>query len=288
MKEEAVLFGQTRYLVGIITDPPEATREKNLPAIILLNTGIFHHRIGPHRLYVKMARDLSAKGFVVIRFDFAGTGDSKARDHRLSFEESVVRETQEAMDCLRAARGVERFVLIGLCLGAMISLKTACVDPRVVGAVLINAQGCRRCASDSLGFHIVDRKLARYYWMTALSNPSKWWKVINRNVHYKCIIRATRSLFTPKRIMSSRTDSMAADLHLSADKGIGLFLICSERDPALDYIHAILGNELRELSSCGKLKVEVIPQADHTFTLLQNQEYLLKAVHNWAHAMWPN
>jgi alpha/beta superfamily hydrolase len=69
-----VLFGRTRSLVGIITDPPEAERDPQRPAIVCLNAGIIH-RVGPHRLYVKMARTLAAMGFVVLRFDFSGIGD---------------------------------------------------------------------------------------------------------------------------------------------------------------------------------------------------------------------
>jgi len=87
MREEAVLFGKTRSLVGIITDPHTVVNAHNHPAIVLLNAGVLH-RVGPNRLYVKIARKLASAGFVVLRFDLSGIGDSKARRDNLplSFE----------------------------------------------------------------------------------------------------------------------------------------------------------------------------------------------------------
>ena len=139
MKEIAILFGKTKTLVGIISDPPEPDQSKRLPAVILLNTGVIH-RVGPNRLSVRMARNLAEEGFVVLRFDFSGIGDSQVRYDDLPFEESVDSEVQDAMDLLAEIRGVDRFVLMGICSGAANSFKTACLDSRVVGAVLINPQ----------------------------------------------------------------------------------------------------------------------------------------------------
>ena len=59
MTEEAVLFGTTQSLVGILSQPPREEAPRGLPAVILLNAGIVH-RVGPNRLYVRMARELAA------------------------------------------------------------------------------------------------------------------------------------------------------------------------------------------------------------------------------------
>ncbi|MCH8830022.1 MAG: DUF1549 domain-containing protein, partial [Planctomycetes bacterium] len=99
MKEEAVLFGKTGSLVGIVSDPSDSDSGKNLPAVILLNSGLIH-RVGPNRVYVKIARRLAAEGFVAFRFDFSSIGDSLVRYDNLSFEKSAVDEVQDAMDFL--------------------------------------------------------------------------------------------------------------------------------------------------------------------------------------------
>src|SRR5687768_26215 len=53
---------------------PERNRFSGV-AVVILSPGI-KSRIAPHRLYIKMARRLCAQGFLVLRFDFHGLGDS--------------------------------------------------------------------------------------------------------------------------------------------------------------------------------------------------------------------
>jgi len=71
MRDKAVLFGKTKSLVGIITEPTPVFSGNDFPAFVFLNSG-FLHRVGPHRLYVKAARKLAEEGFFVLRFDFSG------------------------------------------------------------------------------------------------------------------------------------------------------------------------------------------------------------------------
>src|SRR5690242_20829696 len=103
----------------------------------MLNSGILH-RVGSCRLHVQVARALSVAGFSTLRFDYSGVGDSDSRRDTLPFEQSAVVETQEAMDYLTRTKGVQRFVLMGLCSGADMSHDTAVADERVTGLVLID------------------------------------------------------------------------------------------------------------------------------------------------------
>lgn len=72
MREETCVFGSANPLVGIITHPEI---DVGLPTVILLNAGLIH-RIGPNRVYVRLARHLAGLGFQVLRFDLSGIGDS--------------------------------------------------------------------------------------------------------------------------------------------------------------------------------------------------------------------
>lgn len=291
MREEAVLFGKTRSLVGIVTNPPEIGRGNNLPAVVLLNAGIIH-RVGLNRLHVKMARNLAEMGFVVLRFDFSGIGDSEVRHDNLPFGKSAISETQEAMNYLSATRGIEHFVLIGICSGAVISFRTACNDPRVVGAVLINARGYLHGTNNELNSYIRNLTLARHYWRIALFSSfsgKNWWKSITGKVDYSSLIRVMgfqlRSLFRHKRKVSPRLNNGVKDLRLLTDRGVRLLIVHSEGDEGLDYLHVILGDGLRELSAREKSRMEIIYGSNHIFTLLWSQEHLLKVVHNWAQEM---
>jgi pimeloyl-ACP methyl ester carboxylesterase len=275
MREEALLFGKTKSLVGIVTDPPPEQKVQGLPGILLLNAGIIHH-VGPNRIHVKIARAMAPMGFVVLRFDFSGIGDSKVRDDNLPFEESAVRETQEAMDYLSATRGIERFHLVGISSGAMASYRTAGRDRRVIGATLINPA--------SYGEELRSYAKARRYWKHAFSDPKRWLKALTGKAHYRIVGPRLRSMFSSRRKALSVANGIAADFRSLLERRVDLRLVYSQGDLGLDCLDVILGKELRLLTKGGKLKLEVIPQADHTCTLLESQELLVKVVQNCAWA----
>jgi hypothetical protein len=87
---------------------------------------------------VILARRFAASGFVAMRYDLGGLGDSKAARGDLSFQERAVADTRAAMDWLERAGLARTFVLFGLCSGADHGLATALVDPRVVGVTMID------------------------------------------------------------------------------------------------------------------------------------------------------
>src|SRR5262245_3370773 len=142
MQEHASVFGKTSPLFGVITDPVRggASPAEKRSAVILLNAGVIH-RVGPSRLYVALARSMAAQGWTAVRFDHSGIGDSPARRDGLPFEQSAIVEAREVMDSLQRERGIDRFVLVGLCSGAVTAFEVAETDDRVTGAALINPQG---------------------------------------------------------------------------------------------------------------------------------------------------
>jgi len=63
LMEEPLQFGDGGRLFGILTLPSRSHRKApGLPVFVFLNAGLLH-RVGPHRLYVLLARDLSRMGF---------------------------------------------------------------------------------------------------------------------------------------------------------------------------------------------------------------------------------
>ena len=99
MRERTLLFGDGKSLVGIITEPPPSDEVLARPAVILLNAGLLH-RIGPNRVHVRLARRLAEAGFVVMRFDYSGIGDSRPRTDDTPFARSALAETRQCMDVL--------------------------------------------------------------------------------------------------------------------------------------------------------------------------------------------
>lgn len=291
MNEEAVTFGSGRSLIGVVTDPPAETTNPLRHGVVLLNPGLVH-RVGPGRIYVKIARALAARGFVVLRFDFSGIGDSGVRHDRLPFEKSAVDETREAIDFLRRARGIEHVSLLGGCSGAVISLRTADCDPRVGQAVLINfpvdededeEPDARR--------ERVKRSKAHYYWNFALLRPASWRKLATGKADYREIIRVLGS--QARRLLSLAGKSQANHTQFAtmlarlAGRGVSLTFVCSAGDPALGTLLEAGGNRLKQLRRQGSVAVDIIPRSDHTFSSLADQGKLLDAVVRHVEAITP-
>ncbi len=134
VNEIAVTFGPDRHLSGTLTVPDT---EMQPLGIVLLNAGVIH-RIGPHRLNVKMARRLSEAGFASLRFDLSGQGDSRAADAGLSYREQSILDLQAAMDQLGQSCGLRHFAVVGICSGADHGLACALQDDRIQGLWMLD------------------------------------------------------------------------------------------------------------------------------------------------------
>lgn len=135
--ESPIVFGADENLVGVLTRPASSDLPVRSPLVILLNAGVVH-RIGPHRLHVRVARRLASVGISSFRLDLSGIGDSRALDGGESFRERAVADVRAAIAQLRGQLGVDHFVLFGLCAGADNAIATALVEPAVVGLVLVD------------------------------------------------------------------------------------------------------------------------------------------------------
>jgi pimeloyl-ACP methyl ester carboxylesterase len=131
--DRAVTFGGGK-MFGVLSEP---LQPREGPCVLILNSGLIY-RVGPGRLSVELARSAGGAGLACFRFDLSGLGDSEPRVPPLGPIESVVADAREAMDHLDRHFGYRRFVLVGLCSGAVHAHHIAAADARVVGAALMD------------------------------------------------------------------------------------------------------------------------------------------------------
>ena len=91
------------------------------------------HKQG-YRIFVEMARELTARGLACLRFDYRGTGDSEGPFTDFSLG-GAVEDIGAAAALLRERTGVERVGLVGLRLGA--SLAWRAVEQGLSAAPLV-------------------------------------------------------------------------------------------------------------------------------------------------------
>ncbi len=114
-------------LFGIVT---EASGPRTGPTVVLVNEGNTHH-IGQARIWVDLARTLSASGRRVLRFDLSGNGDSGTWPGQAAH---VVRAPEAIDDVYEAMAAIEpddptAVVLVGFCSGAYQVIEQALAHP---------------------------------------------------------------------------------------------------------------------------------------------------------------
>jgi pimeloyl-ACP methyl ester carboxylesterase len=297
MREEALLFGKHQSLIGIVTNPDTP----NGSAILLLNAGLMH-RIGPNRIYVKIARQLAKIGFVVLRFDLSGIGDSKVRPDNLPFEKSNVDDIRQTMDYLQKTRGINQFLLVGHCAGAFHSLLASLEDTRVIGVGLINLEG----GDQQWGTYDNKRKVSRYYenyyGKTALTDGARWKKLLTGKADYSSIVRNVfRNIIWNKisnivfRFKNHVTKRQQVVDHLGNVLINGLkdlvtrdghaLVIYYENSTGIERMQFLVGQDLRAMKESGNLQMEIIKGCDHLFTLIDTQNTLFNVLEKWSSAV---
>ncbi len=291
VRERAVLFGEGRRLFGVVTEPG-FLQKAGRPALVFLNVGA-NHRVGPNRMYVSLARDLAAHGYLCLRFDVAGLGDSiiasGGQENRLYSKDSLG-DVKAAFTFLSETYGVNRFVLAGLCSGAYLAFHTCVEDARVVGQILMNPQTFEWKEGDSLELSSRNSFLSTRYYARALFKPSTWKRAARGQISVALVAsvlrkrlatRTTnrlRSLIARALLQAEPTSEVARAFRAISNRGVDTMLIFSFNDGGLDMIETHLGRGARAMRGRKNFRLEIVDEADHTFTPLESQATLHKLI----------
>jgi hypothetical protein len=275
MSERVVEFGSDCTLTGILNQP-EAAGGADRPVLLLLNSGTLH-RVGPCRLYVRLARRLAEHHLASLRFDFSGIGDSPPRSDAKAFHDYSVSEVGTAIDYL-AQQGFNKFFLLGICSGADTAWYSAIVDKRVSGIVLLDGFAFR-----NFGFywhHYRRRIFDLSVWQNFFRNPSAAFSFLAGPPD-----AADEAVESSEEVVFDRDWPSASEYHKGisqlVDRGAtSLYIFTSG---AGDYCnHA---SQLED--SCDAVResklVDVIfrPDIDHMISATDAQTDILKSITRW-------
>jgi len=140
MRDLACEFGESGRLKGIVSLPSRDAHSGF--ALVLVSAG-FTSKTGPYRLYTELARAASDMGFLALRFDLGGIGDSQILNPDQPLAMRTNADIQEAFNYLQEEHGVQSFVIGGLCSGAEDAFRYAEDDGRVKGVVLVDPHAYR-------------------------------------------------------------------------------------------------------------------------------------------------
>ncbi|MEK6749611.1 MAG: alpha/beta fold hydrolase [Pseudomonadota bacterium] len=293
VQEELWRFGTQTNLFGILSTPLATHSEADKPVVVLLNAGAVHN-IGPHRLYVMLARTLAEHGFCCLRMDISGKGDSDAAPghaENIVYTPRAVADITEALAELTTRLGARRFVMLGLCSGAHDAFHAAVELPApIVEAIMLNPLSFYW----QVGMSLTDAPTRQYshwaHYMRSLRQWSRWKKLLFGKVQFGKIaalivqriglrVRFKVPAATPKNPgVQKRREDLAADLRTIAAQGRQMSFFIADTDPGYDILMSNAGRTVKKLQRSGSLTIARVAQSNHTFTSRTARRTLIEQV----------
>ena len=271
--EDVLRLDPDGRLVGVVSRAAHAA--PTAPIAVILNAGVLH-RVGPHRLHVRLARRLAGVGVTTLRLDLGGIGDSAASSDAATFRESAVADTRVAITAL----GTQRAVIFGVCSGADNAFATALVDERVAGIVLVDPYVYENWRSRlrALRSRIAARRRSREVMRSGLRVARH-----ELQARFERLRRASGDAPVTGRD-APPIAIYRAQLNALVARGVRIFAIYSGTRGA-KYNHP---DQLFELfpELRGRVDRAYFPHANHTFAELDVQAELIAAVSSWMTAQF--
>jgi len=276
-------------LAGILTIPVNGA----LPArgVLLINSGSVHS-VGPNRLWVRLARSWASRGVAVLRLDLTGIGDSPVR---AGHPENVVYSKAAGNDIAAAVRfmheqlGVKDCQLLGLCSGAFHGFKAAVKGEPLVSTVLINPLTFFWELGTPLDDGIKDYEVVAQTstYGRKIFSLEPWRKLLSGQLDLRYLLafagRKLGALLRPHMEAMAHLlgiplkEDLARELRLASRSGVQHFVFASG-EPGIELLRTQGKRSLSQLLSLGRVTIDLVPDADHTFTRLEARDRLVEVL----------
>ena len=209
--------------------------------LIVICHGFAGDRIGPDRLFVKAARAFSNAGYLVLRFDYGGCGESTG-DYGATGLTSMIEQTRHVIDYALDIDWVdpERVIALGHHLGGAVALLTAARDKRIRTLVL---------------------------WSPVAHPFNDIVKATGKTVYEQCVSQGSADYrgYVFKRSFFESLSEYHPFQDIRKFSG-DVLLVHGTSDEVVPVDYSFLYQKVFWLRSEGQCEKEIILQADHTFS----------------------
>ncbi|MFA5190834.1 MAG: alpha/beta fold hydrolase [Verrucomicrobiia bacterium] len=260
--ETPLVFDSADFqLVGMLHRPEQPPAIKTpasripKPAVLFLH-GFTGQKTEAHRLFVKAARALARAGFIALRFDFRGSGDSGGE-----FEQVTVsgwrQDARAALGVLLRQAGVDvgRVGVIGMSMGGAVACHLAAGEPRVRSLALWSAVANGADIVEVVASPDSLKHLTKHGWADRMGN-----KVSAK------FVEQFKAMSPPADLKRSRCPVFIA--HGAADETVPV----AQADQFEAAARAKRGRLVEKL---------IIPFANHTYANVALEARLIKATVAW-------
>ncbi|MBI5228098.1 alpha/beta fold hydrolase [Candidatus Micrarchaeota archaeon] len=257
MEEKLTFKNQNNENISAILSTPENAKQnsnQNANGIVLLHcfTCTKHHRI-----MRTLADGLSAAGFMVLRIDFSGNGESEGKLEEATYTKMIT-EVKGAVSMLKG-KGAKKIAIAGHSMGAMMSVLGASKDERISAVAFIAGSSETSRIRQIFPSDIIEKVEVDGSAETVVYGRS----IILRNEFLRDV---------------EKYDVGAAAKQLN---GRPLLIVHGSDDETINVTHAKKLFELAKEPKNSQVKLEIIDGADHLFRKPEHLAKLREVVVGW-------
>ena len=251
---------------------------------VLILVGGPQYRIGSHRQFVLLARELAARGVAVFRFDYRSMGDSAGAP--TTFEDISLDIEAAISAFFSVAPDLQQLVIWGLCDAASAALFYAHSDTRIRGLVLLNPWVR---TEDGLA-----RAYLRHYYLDRLRQPEFWKKLLSGAGSIRAMLGSLRDNIDRSRGATGAHSGAITDVTIRslpdrmADgferfRGKVLLILSGNNDVvAQEFKHlGVTSKRWRKLLCRTSVQRRDLPYANHTFSRKDWRNEVTMLTYEW-------
>lgn len=275
LTERAIRFGADGMLFGVVTEPRNVQAQPR--AVVFVNAGADSH-VCVGRIYVTLARQWARRGFVVLRMDLAGIGDSDNRSGRPDNEvypPTAIEDIRAAVELLRGQLRVSDVTIAGLCSGAYHALRAAAAALPLNRIFLVNPQTFfwqqgKELADIQLAEVISarrtygDRVRSVEYWKKLLSGRANVGYIVRVYVQRFILWFTTTGRALARCLHFKLSNDLARDLEEIVARGVHITIVFARGEPGIELLRLQSGSTVERLRD--RCQLHIIDGADHTFS----------------------
>ncbi|WP_248925723.1 alpha/beta hydrolase [Paenibacillus hamazuiensis] len=239
-----------------LAEDRQSRRSGSKYPLVIIAHGFVGNRIGVDRLFVKAARDFSEHGYMVLRFDYGGCGESTG-EYGAGGLDSLIEQTRHVVDYAHSIDCVDpqRIILLGHSLGGAVALLTAAKDKRIKTLVM---------------------------WAAVAHPFNDIVKITGKQV-YEDAVRLGEADYLGYKFKPAFFESLSNHHPFEQIRRFNgdVFLVHGTADEVIPPDYCPLYQKVFWLRSQGLCDKDIIFQADHTFSSGAAAQQVIEKTRNW-------
>ncbi len=276
LTERPVSVSTSPFLFGIVTEPRSGEMRRR--AVILLNGGGVNH-MGIFRIWVSFSRLWAQRGYVVMRLDLAGIGDSDTRPGRPdneAFPPAALDDIRRAIEFMGDRYGIRDITLAGICSGAYHALRAAAAGLPVSRILMVNPQnffwreGMTVEDMEQLTEAVLNpggyrkRLLSIADWKRLITGQVQIWKIPRALINRALMVFQSRLRNMARRLGVRLPRDLGSELEQIVGRGVRVVMVFARGEPGIDLLRIQAGTSIRRLGD--RVHIHIVDGADHDFS----------------------